>query len=66
MAYTGVTKQQVLAGFISDLEVVLQNFPSGELPQFLAENLQNALAQKGHTDAGNVIDPDKDYPDLRF
>lgn len=66
MAFQDVTKQDILNGFTEYLSSVLGGYPGGYLTQEEAEGLQQTLAQKGYEEAGKVIDPDKEYPDLRF
>lgn len=68
MAYTGKTKQQIAAASGSDIDFsdILSNYPSGTLEQEQAEELSQEITQKIYDEICKVIDPDKEYPDLRF
>ena len=66
MAYQEVNKNQVKNGFQCDLSEILEEFETGVLAQEDAELLSQMLAQKAYEEACKVIDPDKEYPPLRF
>lgn len=68
MAYQNVTKQQIAAATQSEIDFsdILGNYPDGNLEQEQAESLQLEIVQKICDEISKIIDPDKEYPDLRF